>query len=197
MKFLISLLFLIFQVLFVSCVTEDYSKIDSSLEWRPNFSIPLGSQRTTIPQPPLLTPPSSIILQDTIAYSFEHLFKEQEYIESLLFRVQAVNSYPATAIINVSYYDSQGNLLGSFTKNRPLMVDISNVDSSNGTTVSGHTITDYPIPVSEFETLKLATKIILVTEFQNITLSQPLIDNWSNFSLVATVGLQVQINRKS
>lgn len=197
MKRILTSLFLLSQFFFWGCVSDDYSKIDTSVTLRPNYSIPLGVQTTVVPQPPSIISPPSIILQDTIAYSFENLFKNSEIIESIMFRVQTTNSYPATAVVNAFYYDTNGVLLGSLTKDNPVIVTAQNIDSINGTTSVGQTIGDYYFNVDEFELLKRATQIIIVTEFQDVTLSQPLLNNWSSFSVVTTVGLQVQINRQS
>lgn len=197
MKNLKYLFFITLACLISSCITEDYTKVDGSVIYRPNFSIPMGLQTTVVPQPPSIVSPGSITIQDTISYSFENLFKNPDEIESIMFRVQSTNTYPATAIVNAFYYNSLGELLGSLTKDNPLSITCQSINSENGTTTAGVSSGDYYFTKAEFESLQWATKVIIVTEFQNIILSQPLLNNWSNFSVVTTVGLQVQINRQS
>ncbi len=197
MKNLKYLFFIIFACLISSCITEDYTKFDSSVVYRPNFSIPMGLLTTVLPQPPSIVPPVSITIQDTISYSFENLFKNPDEIESIMFRVQSTNSYPATAIVQAYYYNSNNELLGSLTKDKPLEIYCQSINSESGTTNAGVSSGDYYFTKAEFESLQWATKVIIVTELQNIILSQPLLNNWSQFNVVTTVGLQVQINRQS
>lgn len=197
MKYSKYLFFITLACLISSCITEDYTKVDSSVIYRPNFSIPMGLQTTVVPQPPSLVPPVLVTIQDTISYSFENLFENPEEIESIMFRVQSTNSYPATAIVQAFYYNSNNELLGTLTKDKPLEIYCKSINSDAGTTIAGISSGDYYFTKAEFGSLQLATKVIIVTEFQNIILSQPLLNNWSNFNVVTKVGLQVQINRQS
>lgn len=197
MKYSKYLFFITLACLISSCITEDYTKVDSSVIYRPNFSIPIGLQTTVVPQPPSLVPPVSVTIQDTISYSFENLFENPEEIESIMFRVQSTNSYPATAIVQAFYYNSNNELLGTLTKDKPLEIYCQSINSDAGTTIAGISSGDYYFIKAEFGSLQLATKVIIVTEFQNIILSQSLLNNWSNFNVVTKVGLQVQINRQS
>ena len=114
-----------------------------------------------------------------------------------MFRVQSTNSYPATAIVHAYYYNSNNELLGSLTKDKPLEINCQSINSESGTTNASVSSGDYYFTKAEFESLQWASKVIIVTELQNIILSQPLLNNWSQFNVVTTVGLQVQINRQS
>ena len=197
MKYFKHLFLFAIVTLISSCINEDYTKVDTAIVYRPNFSIPMGFKTTVVPQPTSLVPPVSITIQDTISYSFENLFKNPDEIESIMFRVQSTNSYPATAIVHAYYYNSNNELLGSLTKDKPLEINCQSINSESGTTNASVSSGDYYFTKAEFESLQWASKVIIVTELQNIILSQPLLNNWSQFNVVTTVGLQVQVNRQS
>ena len=181
-------------LILTGCVKEDFTKFDRTIVLRPNVSVPVGLQ-TTLVDYPNPTSSTEITITDTISYDFADLFKTPEYIESIMFRVQTINSYPAHATIEALYMDNAGTILGSITKNAPIEITCKAVFPNEGRTEEGIVVNDYPFDTNEFQILQQGKKVLITIHLTDFVDSPELAANWANFSLTTTVGLQVQINK--
>ncbi len=179
------------------CVKEDYSKVSKSLVFKPNVSVPIGSRNVTVSKPLGNLTVDTLIATDTIDFAFSDLGANRKYVETLMFRVQTTNSYPAKALVSVDYYDANGIILGSFTKLDPLILSNPSVDSVAGTTGSITNLKDIFLTSGEIDQLENAKKIIVTTVMTDMVLSNALLLNWDKFSVAVTVGMQAQLIKEN
>lgn len=197
MKMLLGVLVLLMPLVLGGCIKEDYSKVSQLVVWTPNYSAAVGAQTSTFPAPPLVAPPTSVSISDTISFSFADLFTHRELVESLMFRVNVANNYPAEVTISVDYFDASGIILGSFTKSSPFVMQKPWVEASSGKTATTWSERDIFLTNAEIDALQNAKWIIITSVLTNIELSDPLLTHWSDFSIKATVGLQAQMRKSS
>lgn len=179
------------------CVKEDYSKVSKSLVFKPNVSVPIGSRNVTVSKPLGNLTVDTLIATDTIDFAFSDLGANRKYVETLMFRVQTTNSYPAKALVSVDYYDANGIILGSFTKLEPLILSKPSVDSVAGTTGSITNLKDIFLTSGEIDQLENAKKIIVTTVMTDMVLANALLLNWDKFSVAVTVGMQAQLIKEN
>ena len=190
-----------------SCIKEDFSKINESFQWNPEFSAPVGYKTLTltnnypgfdstqldfdfITQFPDWAIVEFIILQDTVNFDFSSSFDETEYIEKLLFRLNSWNSFPVNT--NFSLY---------FAESSYVIVDSINVSlepgevNNEGEVVSVTAKTqDFIFEESRIEGLENVNFIILIGEINNFQPDSSFLKYYPDCFIKFQLGVQAKLS---
>ncbi len=100
----------------LGCVGMDTHNISQDITYTPEVALPVGTMRLEYDSEfdlPLVIPPDNIPFsftkRDTLYFNMNGLFEEREHIQSLFFRLDNINRFPAKVIAKVYFIDDSGD----------------------------------------------------------------------------------------
>ena len=190
-----------------SCVKEDFSKINESFQWNPEFSAPVGYKTLTltnnypgfdstqldydfITQFPDWAIEEFIILQDTVNFDFSSSFDETEYIEKLLFRLNSWNSFPVNTDFNLYFAESSYVIVDSIN----VSLEPGEVNNEGEVILVATKTQDFTFEKNRIENLGNVNFIILIGEINNFQPDTSFLKYYPDCFIKFQLGVQAKLN---
>jgi hypothetical protein len=183
------LAFLGLAAILYSCMDDDLTDINSTLEYEAEFSLPVGVDTLLLEQlvqSVILIPVPDYVDKDTVRYFFYDStfyyspgtlsdsisapliltpFKnDTAEIVSLMFRLNAANLIPAEFRIQIYFADSNNVILDSLYNDGPFILDPALTDESGIVTGLWEVLKDNTLPPEKIDKLMDMTHVILDTK---------------------------------
>ncbi|MBA7566601.1 hypothetical protein ES708_08293 [subsurface metagenome] len=190
-----------------SCVKEDFSKINESFQWNPEFSASVGYSTLTltnnypgfdstqldydfITQFPDWAIEEFIILQDTVNFNFSSSFDETEYIEKLLFRLNSWNSFPVNTDFNLYFAESSYVIVDSIN----VSLEPGAVNNEGEVILVATKTQDFTFEKNRIENLGNVNFIILVGEINNFQPDTSFLKYYPDCFIKFQLGVQAKLS---
>jgi hypothetical protein len=199
----IRLLLLVGLVVSVSsCYKTDIDLISNDLVWSPNFSIPVGANvfmlkaRDTINVKPgnFYTFPR-IPRYDTLEFDLSDLFDIRDVIDSMVFRVNIMNEFPAQGEVFIFYPENgqQPSYSRSLTGDKPIEIAEGKIDAEGKVTIPAKKTLDIPVTSSQIDDLMTSHRLIIRTYVRNLYVTEAVKNNYMTYRFITQLGMQAQI----
>lgn len=202
------LLFVLLMIIISSsCIKEDFSKINESFQWNPEFSAPVGYKTLTlkynytgfdstqldydfITQFPDWAIEEFIILQDTVNFDFSSSFDETEYIEKLLFRLNSWNSFPVNTDFNLYFAESSYVIVDSIN----VSLEPGEVNNEGEVILAAKKTQDFTFEKNRIENLGNVNFIILIGEINNFQPDTSFLKYYPDYFIKFQLGVQAKLS---
>jgi len=183
--------------LFTSCYKTDPDKISDDFVWSPDISLALGEVETSLSKIPPNDVPYhySATLYDTINVDISDLFDKREYVDSMIFRLNIENQFPAQGRVFI-FYPVKGQDLDydrSLTGDQPVLIAAGRIDSEGKSTIPSKKQEDISVTSSQIDDLFTASFLVIRTDVIDIIVDQPVKNNLLNYKFSSQVGLQAKL----
>ncbi|MCU4156017.1 hypothetical protein J1N10_08510 [Carboxylicivirga sp. A043] len=188
----------------LACTDLDTNKISEEIEFKPNLSLPLGKlearydEVTDLPfdlPDPIGSTPVSWTESDTVFFNIESSVAERKYIVSLMLQFDITNHYPAEIEVDLYFIDIYGRDVPLTPT--PLSIKAAEIDENGRVIQEMHTDPyPYKLPLSDeqIDGLLFSEKIVIKGAVNELLLTQQVVNNFDNYSLLAAIGVQAQID---
>ncbi len=202
-----SLLFRLISVLIIgivatSCFKSDVDSISDKITWSPNLSLPVGDVSFTLPQEEadkinvgdFYTPPPEL-WYDTLEVDISGIVTYRESIQSLMFRINMTNEFPAQSEIFIFYpEDGQGvDYSLSLTGSNPIEIAPGEIDVEGKVTIPSKKQVDIELTSTQIYDLMTSPRLITRTVIRNMYITEEIKNNFSQYRFITQLGVQVQI----
>ncbi len=182
-------------MLLPACVKEDYSKISDDYHWKPSVSLPFRSIVFTADN--FQVPPSELAINSTpvfsksIDFEFSEIYTRSEYVDSLLFRMDIKNSFPAQLKVAVYYMDAAGSIIKNIA---PLTLKKPLIDESGSIIQTENLLYEHRLKKSDIPTLEQNKSILIRILIEDLELKQEVLDKSDEWKIDVSIGLRSAMN---
>jgi len=194
--------FLFFVVLLTSCYKTDPDMVSNELTWNPDLSLPVGTATYSISQKDAenidvgdfyTTPPSA--WYDTLEFNVSEMVDYRENIDSVIFRINLTNEFPAQGEIHVFY--PPGNAAPeyeySLTGEHPIEIAPGEIDKNGEVTIPSKLRRDIPMTSKQIDDLMNSQRLIIRTVVRGLFVTQEIKNNLTKYRFITQVGVRVKI----
>ncbi len=188
--------FLLAFLLF-SCYKTDPDKISDDIKWKPDVSLPMGETELSLTSVPDKVPPFrySKILYDTLDFGISDIFDSRGEIDSMMFRINLVNEFPAECDV-IIFYPEYGQGLDydrSLTGDEPIVIAPGKIDSDGKSTIPSKKQVDIWLTSKQVDQLFTADILVVRGLINDLIVTQPVKDNITNYKFTAGLGLRAKL----
>lgn len=182
-------------MLLPACVKEDLSKISNNLRWKPSVSLPFRSIVFTADN--FLIPPSELAINSTpvfsksIDFEFSEIYTRSEYVDSLLFRMDIKNSFPAQLKVAVYYMDAAGSIIKNIA---PLTLKKPLIDESGSIIQTENLLYEHRLKKSDIPILEQNKSILIRILIEDLELKPEVFDKSDEWKIDISIGLRSALN---
>ncbi len=185
-----------------SCFKTDTDSISDSLTWTPNISFPVGDISFSLPQEEtdninvgdFYTPPPEF-WYDTLEFDISVMITYRESIESLIFRINMTNEFPAQSEIFI-FYPEDGQRVDysrSLTGSDPIEIAAGEIDTEGKVTIPSKKQVDIMLTDNQIDDLMTSPRLIIRTVVRNMYITEEIKNNVSQYRFMTQLGVQAQI----
>ena len=191
LKFLVPVLFLVF--LFSSCYKTDFDNISDELTLKPDVSFPIGETVLSLASVPDKDPPFrfSKQLYDTVQFSLSDIANSREVVDSVMFRINLENEFPAQCDIYV-FYKSQ-DYDNSLTGKEPISIAPGKIDDAGKSTIPSKKQVDVWLDSTQVDILYTSDILIIEVRVLDMIVTQPVKDNATSYRFTTGLGLRAKL----
>jgi len=193
--------FTFFALLNNSCVKEDLSKISSDFNWKAALSLPVSSitmnsenYRGGISLISMYNMIGMVIYTETIDFNLSDIFIESEYVDSLLFRLDIHNDFPAEIEVFAYYMNDKGQIVRNVISDNSLTIDRPTIDDEGNITKSNQIIHDERFTKTDIPDLLETKQILLRVFIRDMDLRPEVVNKIDDFDINISVGLRSSVN---
>ncbi len=182
-------------LLLPACVKEDLSKISDSYQWKPSISLPLRSINFTADD--FQVPPSELginsipVFSKSINFEFSEIYTESGYVDSLLFRMDIKNTFPAQIKVAAYYMDAAGSIIKNIP---PLTLLKPEIDESGSVTQIVNQLYDHQLTKDDISTLEQNKSILIRILIEDLELKPEVLNKSDEWNIEISIGLRSTLN---
>ena len=183
--------------LFLSCYKTDIDKISDDIARRPDVSLPVGKVELSLTSVPDKDPPFrySKTLYDTLDFGISDIFTSREEIDSVMFRINLVNEFPAECDV-IIFYPEFGQGLDydrSLTYKEPIVIAPGKIDAEGKSTIPSKKQEDIWLTSNQIDELFTADVLVVRVLINDMIVTQPIKDNITHYKHTVGLGLRAKL----
>ena len=199
-------------LLFTGCYKEKFEPIPTSLEWTPDFALPLISKKFTIDKSMVLEGMPTINLEedvpewakyinltltDSIDFALSDISEEASQIRFIEFNLRLENEFPSTGEIQLYFIDEYGFVVDSLFNTNSLDIVSSSYNEGGAVTATGKSSQKVEVTKERLERIGRATQVVPICRITNLKVPIFLFNYYPGYgfqiSLSARVGLSIPV----
>lgn len=178
-------------LLLSACVKEDLSKISDAYQWKPSISLPLRFIKFTADD--FQVPPSELginsipVFSKSIDFEFSEIYTESGYVDSLLFRMDIKNSFPAQIKVAAYYMDAAGSIIKNIA---PLTLVKPEIEESGSITQIVNQLYEHRLTKDDISTLEQNKSILIRVLIEDLELRPEVLNKSDEWNIDISIGLR-------
>lgn len=184
-----------------ACIDWDLDKISDKLNWEPNVSFPVGELIFKAKDDVVADLPKDsestideMEIRDTLSFDFNDLFDVRENVENILFRLNIENHYPGDGKIEVFYLSTSGDIIGSLTKDSPIILDPAQMNDDGTVKAPYNTREDIDLSNEEIDELIATKELLVLATLYDVILTPAMLNHFKDYKLLTQIGVQAQLS---
>ena len=193
---------LFFILLLTSCYKTDPDMVSNEFTWKPDLLLPVGTDTYSITQKEAenidvgdfyTTPPQT--WYDTLEFNVSEMVDYRENIDTVIFRINLTNEFPAQGEIYVFYPpgNEQPSYEYSLTGEHPIEIAPGEIDDQGKVAIPSKLRRDIPMTGKQIDDLMNSQRLIIKTVIRSLFVTQEIKDNLTDYRFITQVGVRVKI----
>lgn len=185
----------VYLILLPACVKEDLSKISDNYQWKPSVSLPFRSLIFTADD--FQVPPSELgiystpVFSKSIDFEFSDIYTSSEYVDSLLFRMDIKNSFPAQLKVAFYYMDDAGSIIKNIA---PLTIKKPLIDENGSVIKTENLLYEHRLNNADISTLEQNKSILIRILIEDLESKTEVLNKSDEWKIDISIGLRSALN---
>lgn len=190
-----------FSLFIQGCVKEDLTKLSDTLDWQPNFSLPVatvvinsGDYAGSLSFLDSYNLTKEILISKTIDFNFTDIFSQEEYVEKLMFRFDIKNKFPARLEAYAYYLDNNLQIVKSVLTDPPIHIPASQVDDEGNIINESQVIHDEYFGKEDIPLLTSVKYVLIQMYIKELDQREMILSQIDNYEIELGVGIRAYLN---